>query len=123
VDGGVKRATDVLKALALGASAVGIGRGFLYSFCAYGQDGVEHAFKILRDEFEMNMRLLGITKLSDIKPEMVDARALSVHTAPTPADNLFNSVCEYKICLLPCDVLSDFSSLRPTTQDGAVQGI
>ena len=48
VDGGVRRATDVLKAIALGAKAVGIGRGFLYSFCAYGEDGVEHAFKILR---------------------------------------------------------------------------
>lgn len=97
VDGGVRRATDVLKALALGASAVGIGRSFLYSFCAYGQEGVEHAFKILQDEFEMNMRLLGINSLSELRPEMVDARALNVHTAPTPADNLFNSVCE-SIC-------------------------
>ncbi|KAG6876629.1 hypothetical protein C0992_012205 [Termitomyces sp. T32_za158] len=48
VDGGVRRASDVLKALALGASAVGIGRGFLYSFCAYGQEGVEKAIEILR---------------------------------------------------------------------------
>lgn len=47
VDGGVRRASDVLKALALGASAVGIGRGFLYSFCAYGQAGVEKAIQIL----------------------------------------------------------------------------
>ena len=94
VDGGVRRATDVLKALALGASAVGIGRGFLYSFCAYGQEGVEHAFKILREEFEMNMRLLGINNLSELKPEMVDARALSTHTAPTPSDNLFNNICK-----------------------------
>ena len=48
VDGGVRRATDVLKALALGATAVGIGRPFLYSFCAYGEEGVDHALKILR---------------------------------------------------------------------------
>ena len=48
VDGGVRRATDVLKALALGAKAVGLGRPFLYSFCAYGEDGVEHAIKIIR---------------------------------------------------------------------------
>lgn len=94
VDGGVRRATDVLKALALGASAVGIGRGFLYSFCAYGQDGVEHAFRILREEFEMNMRLLGIKTLAELRPEMVDARALTAHTAPTPSDNLYNAICE-----------------------------
>lgn len=92
VDGGVRRATDVLKALALGASAVGIGRGFLYSFCAYGQDGVEHAFQILRDEFEMNMRLLGITKIDQLRPEMVDARALTAHSVPTPSDNLFGQI-------------------------------
>lgn len=47
VDGGVRRASDALKALALGASAVGIGRGFLYSFCAYGQEGVEKAIQLL----------------------------------------------------------------------------
>lgn len=48
VDGGIRRASDVLKAIALGASAVGVGRAFMYSFCAYGQDGVEKAFQIFR---------------------------------------------------------------------------
>ncbi|EEB98860.1 hypothetical protein MPER_01560, partial [Moniliophthora perniciosa FA553] len=73
VDGGVRRASDALKALALGASAVGVGRGFLYAFCSYGQEGVEKAIQILRDEFEMNMRLLGARSLSELVPEMVDA--------------------------------------------------
>lgn len=48
VDGGIRRASDVLKAIALGASAVGVGRAFMYSFCAYGQEGVEKAFQIFR---------------------------------------------------------------------------
>lgn len=48
VDGGVRRASDVLKAIALGASAVGVGRGFLYAFSSYGQEGVEKAIEILR---------------------------------------------------------------------------
>lgn len=48
VDGGVRRATDVIKAVALGATAVGIGRPFLYAHSAYGQEGVEHALKILQ---------------------------------------------------------------------------
>lgn len=48
VDGGVRRASDVLKALALGAKAVGVGRPFLYAFCSYGQAGVERAIQIFR---------------------------------------------------------------------------
>lgn len=51
VDGGVRRASDVLKALALGAKAVGVGRAFLYSFCAYGEAGVERAIQIFRVSF------------------------------------------------------------------------
>lgn len=47
VDGGVRRATDVLKAIALGATAVGVGRPFLYAFSSYGQEGVEKALQIL----------------------------------------------------------------------------
>ena len=48
VDGGVRRASDVLKALALGATAVGVGRPFLYAFCSYGTEGVEKAIQIFR---------------------------------------------------------------------------
>ena len=93
VDGGVRRASDILKALALGASGVGIGKGFLYSYCAYGQEGVEHAVKLLKDEMEMDMRLLGITKLSELVPEMVDARALTAHPVPNPEHVLYNNSC------------------------------
>lgn len=125
VDGGVRRATDVLKALALGASAVGIGRGFLYSFCSYGQDGVEHAFKILRDEFEMNMRLLGITKLDQLRPEMVDARALAAHMVPTPSDNLFGAIC--KLYLAGTNEKVRLSNIIPfsrsTTCHNTIQGV
>ena len=63
VDGGVRRASDVLKAIALGANAVGVGRPFLYAFSAYGFEGVDHALDILNDEFEMNMRLVGARSL------------------------------------------------------------
>lgn len=48
VDGGVRRATDVLKAVALGATAVGIGRPFLYSYSAYGPEGTDHLLNILK---------------------------------------------------------------------------
>ncbi|KAI0343674.1 glyoxylate dehydrogenase [Trametopsis cervina] len=91
VDGGVRRASDVLKAIALGAKAVGVGRAFLYSFCAYGQEGVERAIQIFRDEFEMNMRLLGARTIDELVPEMVDASGLSQHIVTVPRDNLFES--------------------------------
>ena len=48
VDGGVRRASDVMKAVALGANGVGIGRPFLYAFSVYGQEGVEQALRILQ---------------------------------------------------------------------------
>jgi len=91
VDGGVRRATDVLKAIALGATAVGVGRPFLYSFSAYGSEGVEKALQILHDEFEMNMRLLGARTLKDVVPEMVDASNLQSHIVAVPGDSLYNN--------------------------------
>ncbi|KAI6107543.1 glyoxylate dehydrogenase [Pisolithus thermaeus] len=91
VDGGVRRASDVLKAIALGASAVGVGRAFMYSFCAYGQEGVEKAFQIFRDELEMNMRLIGVRSIDELTPDLVDASGLHAHVGLTPTDNLYNS--------------------------------
>ncbi|KAJ7368696.1 FMN-dependent dehydrogenase-domain-containing protein [Mycena albidolilacea] len=90
VDGGVRRATDVLKAIALGATAVGVGRPFLYSFSAYGTEGVEKAFQILHDKFEMNLRLLGAHTLKDIVPEMVDASNLQSYIV-VPRDDLYSN--------------------------------
>ncbi|PVF97502.1 hypothetical protein CPB86DRAFT_785806 [Serendipita vermifera] len=88
VDGGVRRATDVLKAVALGATAVGIGRPFLYAMSSYGEAGVDRALEILHEELEMNMRLLGAPTIADVVPEMVDARSLCSHSAP-PSDELY----------------------------------
>ncbi|KAL1996007.1 hypothetical protein VTN49DRAFT_542 [Thermomyces lanuginosus] len=77
VDGSIRRGTDVLKALALGATAVGIGRPFLYSMCAgYGEDGVRRLVQIFREEIEMNMALLGATKISEIDRGMVNTSRL-----------------------------------------------
>jgi L-lactate dehydrogenase (cytochrome) len=91
VDGGVRRATDVLKAVALGATAVGVGRPFLYAFSSYGPEGVDRALQILRDEFEMNMRLLGAPTLKDVVPSMVDASNINTHIVAVPSDTLYNT--------------------------------
>jgi 4-hydroxymandelate oxidase len=66
MDGGVRRGTDVLKAIARGASAVMIGRPFLYGLGAAGAEGVERVVTILRQEFEMAMALTGRASLAAI---------------------------------------------------------
>ncbi|KAF5586147.1 L-lactate dehydrogenase (cytochrome) [Fusarium subglutinans] len=71
IDGGFERGSDILKAIALGATAVGIGRPFLYSLI-HGQDGAEHLCHILKDELETSMRLSGITSLSEARPSLVN---------------------------------------------------
>jgi len=91
VDGGVRRATDVIKAVAVGATAVGIGRPLLYAFSSYGQEGVEKALQILHDELEMNMRLIGARSIKDIHRDMVDTSSLSSHTGAIPSDKLYDS--------------------------------
>ncbi|KAJ5777638.1 hypothetical protein N7520_000884 [Penicillium odoratum] len=77
IDGGIRRGTDVLKAIALGATAVGLGRPFLFSLSAgYGEKGVRRMVKILRQEIESNMVFLGATSLQELCPEMVNAGRL-----------------------------------------------
>jgi L-lactate dehydrogenase (cytochrome) len=66
VDGGVRRGTHIIKALALGANACSTGRGYLYGLAAGGQKGVERALEIYRSELERDMALLGCTRISDI---------------------------------------------------------
>lgn len=77
VDGGVRRGTDVLKALALGATAVGLGRPFLYSMTGgYGEAGFRKMVQILRTELQSNMALAGASQIEEIVPEMVNAKRL-----------------------------------------------
>lgn len=92
IDGGVRRATDIIKALCLGAKGVGIGRPFLYAMSAYGQPGVDKAIQLLKDEMEMNFRLIGANTVADLNPGMVDTKALFSHSNSTPPDHLFGSV-------------------------------
>ncbi|KAH0934218.1 hypothetical protein HID58_011335 [Brassica napus] len=66
LDGGVRRGTDVFKALALGASGIFIGRPVVFSLAAEGEDGVRKVLQMLRDEFELTMALSGCRTLSEI---------------------------------------------------------
>lgn len=103
VDGGFERGSDILKAIALGATAVGIGRPFLYSL-VYGQEGVEHLSQsmypqpsystticsdqlltlsiVLKDELETSMRLCGITSLDEATPDLVNTLDVDYMVVP-----------------------------------------
>ncbi|WP_420464766.1 alpha-hydroxy acid oxidase [Panacagrimonas sp.] len=74
VDGGVRRGTHVLKALALGANACSIGRGYLYGLAAGGQAGVERALHLLREELLRDMALLGCTRIDELGRAQVRRR-------------------------------------------------
>ena len=66
MDGGVRRGTHVLKALSLGAKAVGVGRYYLFPLAAAGQGGVERALSLMRTEIERDMKLMGCSSISQL---------------------------------------------------------
>jgi 4-hydroxymandelate oxidase len=74
VDGGVRRGTDIFKGLALGATAVGIGRPYAWGLAAFGQAGVEAVLEILRRELETIMRQAGTNSVDKISRSYVVAR-------------------------------------------------
>jgi L-lactate dehydrogenase (cytochrome) len=74
MDGGIQRGTHVLKALSLGAKAVGLGRFYLYPLAVGGQAGVERALSILRAEIERDMKLMGCTAIDQLSRENLRLR-------------------------------------------------
>jgi len=74
MDGGVRRGTDIFKALALGADAIAIGRPYIWGLAAFGQAGVEAALDILAKELEAAMKAHGVRSLGEIRDSyMVDS--------------------------------------------------
>jgi isopentenyl diphosphate isomerase/L-lactate dehydrogenase-like FMN-dependent dehydrogenase len=71
IDSGFRRGTDIVKALALGARAVCVGRPYLWGLGAFGQPGVERVLEILRKELRVAMQQLGAPTIKDITPAMV----------------------------------------------------
>lgn len=100
IDGGIRRGSDIFKALALGATAVGIGRPVLYSLAAYGQQGIEKMCTLLKDELTMVMRLMGTPNIADITKGHVLFNTLATHLPAQARDHL---------------QLDTYESLRPAT--------
>jgi L-lactate dehydrogenase (cytochrome) len=71
MDSGIRRGSDVLKALALGAKFVFVGRPFLYAASIAGEAGVRHGATLLREEISRDMAMLGISSLAEMKPGLL----------------------------------------------------
>jgi lactate 2-monooxygenase len=73
-DSGVRSGADMVKALALGAQAVLIGRPYVYGLGLGGEAGVRHVLRALRNEFELTMRLAGVPSLAELGPDLLQRR-------------------------------------------------
>ena len=73
-DGGVRRGSDIVKALALGATACTMGRSYLYGLGAAGEEGVEKALTMLTSELRRTMQLTGVRSIAEITPALVEER-------------------------------------------------
>jgi len=75
MDGGVRRGSDVIKAICLGARAVLVGRAYAYGLAAAGEAGVTRALEILRADLERTLQLLGCPAITKLDRSFVDAPA------------------------------------------------
>ena len=71
IDGGIRRGTDVFKAIALGAKAVGVGRPIIWGLAVDGEQGAKRVIDIVRKDFELTMRLCGCATLADITQDLL----------------------------------------------------
>jgi isopentenyl diphosphate isomerase/L-lactate dehydrogenase-like FMN-dependent dehydrogenase len=71
VDSGYRRGTDIIKALALGARGVLLGKAYLYGLGAGGEAGVSRVIEILQSEIQRNMMLMGLNSIADISSDCV----------------------------------------------------
>jgi L-lactate dehydrogenase (cytochrome) len=88
VDGGFHRGTHVLKALSLGAKAVGVGRFYLFALAAAGRPGVERALGIMRREIERDMRLMGCSSIMQLSRENIRFRSRTLRGNASSLDDV-----------------------------------
>jgi (S)-mandelate dehydrogenase len=82
IDSGYRRGTDIVKALALGANAVLLGRATLYGLAAAGEAGVDHVLRLLKDEVDRTLAQIGCPSISQLSPDYVMADGSMPATSP-----------------------------------------
>ena len=84
IDGGIRRGTDIFKALCLGAKMVGIGRPAIFGLTCYGQKGVERIIDIFRDELITCMQMMGVNSIKQIERNMIVYKTKNFHHTLVP---------------------------------------
>jgi len=90
IDGGVRRGTDVFKALALGATAVGVGRPYCWGLAAFGQPGVDRVLALMQDEFVIIMRQAGTLDVPAINAKYLATATRPVQTLGTDSGRKYD---------------------------------
>jgi len=90
IDGGIRRGTDIFKAIALGAKGVLVGRPVIYGAAGYGTAGVTKVLQLLKDEFRTAMMLCGTTRVDEIDSSMVSIKSLHHHYVASPNPDMMN---------------------------------
>src|ERR1700757_5093576 len=83
IDSGYRRGTDIVKALALGANAVLLGRASLYGLAAAGEAGVDHVLQLLNDEVDRTLAQIGCPSVSVLSPDYMMANGSMPATSPS----------------------------------------
>jgi len=83
VDSGFRRGSDIVKALALGANAVLLGRSTLYGLAAAGEAGVDHVLRLLKDEVDRTLAQIGCPTIDQLSPDVVAAEVADLTVGPS----------------------------------------
>lgn len=93
LDGGIRRGSDIVKAICLGAKGVGLGRPFLFAMAGYGAEGATKVIELLKNEMKNNMTLLGANSIDELNEDMVDITNLKLRS-PVVSDRQYDLVYE-----------------------------
>jgi (S)-mandelate dehydrogenase len=107
IDSGYRRGTDIVKALALGANAVLLGRATLYGLAATGEAGVDHVLRLLRDEVDRTLAQIGCPSIGQLSPDYLMADGSMPATAPRPTAEMFQLEPQKNVTQLRAAITTD----------------
>jgi L-lactate dehydrogenase (cytochrome) len=79
LDGGIRRGSDIIKAICLGANAVLVGRAYVYGLAAAGEAGVARSLEILKSDLDRTLRLVGCSSIAKLDRSYLDTRSIEKH--------------------------------------------